>query len=213
MARPVVRPRASLAPSGLRPSPFPESGAAPARVRQRALLPHWCFAFLVAILAGIAGLVGVGSAWATTATGSIAAGATTEPAASTTPFSAYDTAAYVCDDPAWLSSPDTAAPDVRGSPTAPESGSWESPAVARDRAVAAETAGTVDRVGSAVSKASEWLGPDARAITNGAGDKIFLSKDGLRRIRTDINRHRPYPHQSPHAHVEELVNDSWVVTG
>jgi RHS repeat-associated protein len=80
-------------------------------------------------------------------------------------------------------------------------------------ATAAKTAGSgaVDRVGSAVSRASEWLGPDARAITNGAGDKIFLSKDGLRRIRTDINR--PYPHQSPHAHVEELVNGSWVKSG
>lgn len=39
-----------------------------------------------------------------------------------------------------------------------------------------------------------------------AGDKIFLSADKCRRIRFDINR--PFPHQSPHAHVEELVNEN-----
>lgn len=38
-----------------------------------------------------------------------------------------------------------------------------------------------------------------------------VSDDGLRRIRVDINR--PYPHSSPHAHVEELVNGRWVRSG
>lgn len=58
---------------------------------------------------------------------------------------------------------------------------------------------------------ADWLGPEARSITNGAGDKIFLSRDGLSRIRVDINR--PYPHLSPHAQVEELVVGSWVKSG
>ena len=78
--------------------------------------------------------------------------------------------------------------------------------------VAAETAGTATgRVSQTVSQASEWLGPEARSITNGAGDKIFLSRDGLRRIRVDIKQ--PYPHSSPHAHVEQLIDGSWVKSG
>ena len=64
---------------------------------------------------------------------------------------------------------------------------------------------------SAVDMAEDWLGPNARMITNQAGDKIFLSADGTRRLRFDINR--PYPHSSPHAHVEELVNGVWVKSG
>ncbi len=78
---------------------------------------------------------------------------------------------------------------------------------------AAAEAGTAatGRVSQTVSQAADWLGPEARSITNGAGDRIFLSRDGLRRIRVDINR--PYPHSSPHAHVEELVDGSWVKSG
>ncbi len=62
-----------------------------------------------------------------------------------------------------------------------------------------------------VEDAAEWLGAGARVITNAAGDKIFLSADGLRRIRFDINR--PSPHLSPHAHVEEKLGGKWTGSG
>ena len=62
-----------------------------------------------------------------------------------------------------------------------------------------------------VADAREWLGPGGRAITNDAGDKIFLSQNGLRRIRVDIKR--PYPHEFGHAHVEEFIDGKWVRSG
>jgi RHS repeat-associated protein len=65
-----------------------------------------------------------------------------------------------------------------------------------------------DRIERVVAMAQEWLGDGAQVITNRAGDKIFLSENGTRRIRFDINR--PHPHVNPHAHVEELVNGRWV---
>jgi RHS repeat-associated protein len=61
------------------------------------------------------------------------------------------------------------------------------------------------------SSIEEYLGPNPRLITNSYGDKVLLSEDGLRRIRVDFNH--PYPHQSPHLHVEELVNGHWHKSG
>jgi hypothetical protein len=66
-------------------------------------------------------------------------------------------------------------------------------------------------VDDTVRMADDWLGPNVRVITNRSGDKVFLSDDGLRRIRFDIRN--PAPHTSPHAHVEELVNGRWVKSG
>ncbi|MDX6500664.1 MAG: hypothetical protein QOG23_3924 [Blastocatellia bacterium] len=62
-------------------------------------------------------------------------------------------------------------------------------------------------VDAALDSAVDFLGPGSRTITNKAGDKIFLSKDGLRRIRADFIR--PSPHANPHLHVEEFVNGAW----
>ena len=73
------------------------------------------------VLAQVVGIAGAVSAWAAATT------------------YAYDTAAYTYDAPALLSSPDTAKLSVRGSPTAPEVGSWVSPVSVRDRGVAANT--------------------------------------------------------------------------
>jgi len=56
----------------------------------------------------------------------------------------------------------------------------------------------------------EWLGPGTRTITNKAGDKIFLSQDGLRRLRFDFIR--PSPHVNPHIHVDEFINGAWKTT-
>lgn len=54
----------------------------------------------------------------------------------------------------------------------------------------------------------DWLGKDARVITNKNGDKVFMSGDGIKRIRFDINN--TSPHNNPHGHVEERVNGKWV---
>ena len=48
-------------------------------------------------------------------------------------------------------------------------------------------------------------------ITNEAGDVIFLSNDGLRRVRFDFNR--PYPHLNPHCHVEMKIDGKWIKSG
>jgi RHS repeat-associated protein len=53
-------------------------------------------------------------------------------------------------------------------------------------------------------KISEWLGKDAKMIKNEAGDLVFLAKDGTRRVRFDFLR--PYPHQSPHMHIDECIS-------
>jgi hypothetical protein len=66
------------------------------------------------------------------------------------------------------------------------------------------------KISNLADNIKNWLGKDARAITNKAGDKIFLSKDGLRRVRFDIKR--PYPHTEAHVHIEELVNGKWKTT-
>ena len=85
-----------------------------------------------------------------------------------------------------------------------EMGGWGSPTGA---------AGKVTKVIKESSKFDDtikiiktWLGADAKVITNKAGDKIFMSKDGLRKVRFDIKN----PHgDSPHVHFEELLNGSW----
>jgi hypothetical protein len=66
----------------------------------------------------------------------------------------------------------------------------------------------VKQVGGQVK---QFLGKDARVITNKAGDKVFVSKDGLRRVRFDINR--PNPHLNPHSHVEVKLNGKWIKSG
>jgi tetratricopeptide (TPR) repeat protein len=54
---------------------------------------------------------------------------------------------------------------------------------------------------------SGWLGEGARFIRNNAEDPVFLSRDGLRKVRFDFNR--PNPHESPHLHLENLVDGEW----
>jgi len=69
----------------------------------------------------------------------------------------------------------------------------------------------IRRILEAARQAQSWLGKDYKVITNKAGDKIFISRDGTRRIRFDINN--PSPHKNPHSHVEQLVNGKWVKSG
>src|SRR5690606_21187951 len=65
----------------------------------------------------------------------------------------------------------------------------------------------IEEVVQLKNRISEWLGEGTRLIRNEAGDSIFLSKDGLRRVRFDFNR--PYPHNNPHAHVECKIGVGW----
>ena len=60
-------------------------------------------------------------------------------------------------------------------------------------------------------KISEWLGKETKMIKNKAGDSVFLSKDGTRKVRFDLSY--PAPHSNPHGHVEEFINGKWVKSG
>jgi hypothetical protein len=67
------------------------------------------------------------------------------------------------------------------------------------------------KISNAVQSISDWLGPDVQMKTNKSEDKIFLSANGDRRVRFDLNN--PSPHNNPHGHVEELINGHWVKSG
>ncbi len=61
-------------------------------------------------------------------------------------------------------------------------------------------------VDNAANSAKNWLGKDYKAITNKAGDNIFISKDGMRKMRFDIkNSHG----DKPHIHLEQKINEKW----
>ena len=92
-----------------------------------------------------------------------------------------------------------------------QTNSGSSFAFERNRVAAKSADEASSLVTRTVADAREWLGPGGRAITNDAGDKIFLSQNGLRRIRVDIKR--PYPHEFGHAHVEEFIDGKWVRSG
>lgn len=58
----------------------------------------------------------------------------------------------------------------------------------------------------AAKQAKTWLGKDCKVIANKAGDNIFISKDGLRKIRFDIkNSHG----DKPHIHLEVFRKGKW----
>jgi hypothetical protein len=58
---------------------------------------------------------------------------------------------------------------------------------------------------------NQWLGNGTKMIKNKAGDPVFLSKDGLKRIRYDFQR--PKPHNNPHMHVDEFIRGDWEKSG
>lgn len=58
---------------------------------------------------------------------------------------------------------------------------------------------------------SNWLGQESKMIKNEAGDVIFLSKDGTRKVRFDFSD--PSPHTNPHGHIEEFINKKWNKSG
>jgi len=58
---------------------------------------------------------------------------------------------------------------------------------------------------------SKWLGSGSRFIKNKAGDSIFISKEGTKRVRFDFNN--PTPHTNPHAHIEIKIDNKWHKSG
>jgi len=72
-------------------------------------------------------------------------------------------------------------------------------------------AAQVNKIENLANDMKSWLGDGAKLIKNKSGDTVIISKDGARRIRFDINN--PSPHNSPHGHIEELVNGKWVKSG
>jgi hypothetical protein len=48
-------------------------------------------------------------------------------------------------------------------------------------------------------------------IKNKAGDSVFLSKDGTRKVRFDLKH--PAPHSNSHGHVEEFIKGKWNKSG
>jgi RHS repeat-associated protein len=75
---------------------------------------------------------------------------------------------------------------------------------------AAAAGGNSQGVRDTAQAIKDWLGPGAQAFRNKAGDLITMSRDGLRKVRFDINN--PSPHANPHTHVEVLQNGEWVGT-
>ena len=67
------------------------------------------------------------------------------------------------------------------------------------------------KVPAAVAAIQEWLGPGWRRISSVHGEPIFISADGLKKIRVDFKHTSPHNH--PHLHVEECINGKWVKSG
>ncbi len=76
-----------------------------------------------------------------------------------------------------------------------------------ESAASLESSAKIAEVVQLEKRISEWLGEGAQFIRNKAEDPVFLSKDGLRKVRFDFNR--PHPHESPHLHFEHLVDGEW----
>ena len=80
---------------------------------------------------------------------------------------------------------------------------------------AISTVNSVSAIANVIAKneltINSYLGEGTQLITNKAGDLIFLSKDGLRRVRFDFIR--PDPHLNPHMHIEYYINGEWKGSG
>jgi hypothetical protein len=50
------------------------------------------------------------------------------------------------------------------------------------------------------------LGDDFKTITNKSGDKVFMSSDGLRKVRFDIMN---AGNDIPHMHLQIFKNNKW----
>jgi hypothetical protein len=67
-------------------------------------------------------------------------------------------------------------------------------------------AGTKGVPSNVAEQAKSWLGREYKIVTNKAGDNVFISQDGMRKIRFDIKN----PHgDAPHIHLEIFKNGRW----
>lgn len=57
----------------------------------------------------------------------------------------------------------------------------------------------------------KWLGDEAKLIRNKDGDLVLVSKDGSRRVQ--FHMENPSPHNNPHAHVDQKINEKWQKSG
>ena len=64
----------------------------------------------------------------------------------------------------------------------------------------------IGRVMRLADDIADWLGSNSRVIHNDAGDRIFLSQDGTRKIRFDFHNTGG---DRPHMHFEILRNGRW----
>ena len=65
--------------------------------------------------------------------------------------------------------------------------------------------GASPQVQEAYASAKDWLGEGCRMVRNDKQGMVLVSKDGLRKFRTDL-LDKKYP---PHVHLEELRNGGW----
>jgi tetratricopeptide (TPR) repeat protein len=75
-----------------------------------------------------------------------------------------------------------------------------------ERAAEIGSAAKIAEVVNLEKRISSWLGEETKLMHNKAGDPIFLSRDGARRVRFDFNN----PHgDRPHFHIEHKVGGKW----
>ena len=65
------------------------------------------------------------------------------------------------------------------------------------------------KIGVAKEQMQDWLGDDYGLKTNKAGDKIFVSGDGERKVRFDINNWDHGGATGPHVHFENNDKDAF----
>ena len=68
------------------------------------------------------------------------------------------------------------------------------------------TKGNEKLVGNAAKQVKNWLGKEYKVLINKKGDYIFISNDGLRKMRFDIKNSQG---DKPHIHLEEYINGKW----
>ncbi|MBX7067641.1 MAG: RHS repeat-associated core domain-containing protein [Parachlamydiales bacterium] len=65
-----------------------------------------------------------------------------------------------------------------------------------------------DKVAEIEKMIESYLGEGTLMRRNNFGDLVFLSQDGLRRVRFDFIR--PSPHNNPHMHVDLKIENKWI---
>jgi hypothetical protein len=64
----------------------------------------------------------------------------------------------------------------------------------------------INNVNDVAGQVKEYLGENYRTIENKYGDNIFMSENGIRKIRFDINNSHG---DLPHFHIENFRNGKW----